>query len=151
MNTRIYQIFVANAIEDLERVAADIFDLGQHKRVWLINGPMGAGKTSFIAALCRVLKTQEDAKSPTFSLVNQYSYRAADGKECLIHHLDLYRLERLEEAYDIGIDELLDDPKMGYCWVEWPELIAPILPPEAELFRLEIKILPNLKREFVVL
>jgi tRNA threonylcarbamoyladenosine biosynthesis protein TsaE len=151
MNPHIHQTFVVNTIQDLERVAADIFDLGQHKRVWLINGSMGAGKTSFIAALCRVLKTQEDAKSPTFSLVNQYSYRAEDGKERLIHHLDLYRLQRLEEAYDIGIDELLDDPAMGYCWIEWPELIAPILPPEAELFRLEIKILPNLKREFVVL
>lgn len=83
---------------------------------------MGAGKTTLIKALCNHLGVNEVVSSPTFSLVNSYRY----GTDQLFYHFDLYRLERLEEALDIGIDEYLDSGHR--CCIEWPQRILSLLP-----------------------
>jgi tRNA threonylcarbamoyladenosine biosynthesis protein TsaE len=97
------------------RVAADL-----HRRIVLFRGEMGAGKTTFIKALCRQLGAKDDMSSPTYSLANEYHIKG--GK---IYHLDLYRLRSVEEALDMGIEDYLFDS--SYCFVEWPDLIKPLL------------------------
>ena len=89
-------------------------------------GEMGAGKTTFIGALCKALGVKTPTASPTFSLVNQYVFLGENGARGIIHHLDLYRLKNLGEAIDIGIEEILEDE--NWALVEWPQLIEPIFP-----------------------
>lgn len=87
--------------------------------------PMGAGKTTFTTAICRVLGVDSDAvSSPTFSIVNEY--RAADGSS--IFHFDFYRIEKIAEALDIGFYDYVDSGCL--CIMEWPENIEDILPEE---------------------
>ena len=92
--------------------------------VFAFNGEMGAGKTTFINALSRVLGVDEDpTSSPSFAIINEY--RSSTTAE-LIYHFDLYRLENLDEAFDIGVEDYLDSGAI--CFLEWPERIADILP-----------------------
>lgn len=95
--------------------------------VYAFYGEMGAGKTTFIAELCRALGVEEDAtNSPSFSIINEY--RSSETAE-LIYHFDLYRLENLEEAFDIGVEDYFDSGAL--CLIEWPERIEEILPDDA--------------------
>lgn len=93
-----------------------------HGRVFVFYGEMGAGKTTFIKALCEVLGTNEPLSSPTYALVNEYTF----GNQ-FIYHMDLYRLTSLDEALNIGIEDYLANEK-GYCFIEWPQLIETLLP-----------------------
>ncbi|MDZ4683119.1 MAG: tRNA (adenosine(37)-N6)-threonylcarbamoyltransferase complex ATPase subunit type 1 TsaE [Saprospiraceae bacterium] len=106
--------------------------MGDRRKVALY-GPMGAGKTTFVRALCRVLGIAENVSSPTFAIVNEYSL-AESGDA--VYHLDLYRLKTLQEALDIGVENYLEDA--AYCFIEWPELIEPLLPPDALRIKLEL-------------
>ena len=100
---------------------------------------MGAGKTTLIKALCKQLGVQDVVSSPTFSLVNTY----LDAADQPIYHFDLYRLERFEEALDIGVDTYLDS---GYrCCIEWPKLIQSLLPNQYQ--KLSITILSEKERQ----
>lgn len=118
-----------------EIVIQDLSDLGRAASQFLkeIDGaaliafyaPMGAGKTTFITAVCRELGVREDAiSSPTFAIVNEY--RTAAGVP--VYHFDFYRITKLEEALDIGLYEYLDSGDL--CLMEWPENIEELLPPE---------------------
>ena len=114
-------------IENLEAlpVAAREFiaDMGD-RTVVAFHGDMGAGKTTFINALCRELGVETDATaSPTFALVNEYR---SDSTAELIYHFDLYRLESLDEAIDMGIEAYLDCGAL--CLIEWPDVVDPMLP-----------------------
>ncbi|MBD5325605.1 MAG: tRNA (adenosine(37)-N6)-threonylcarbamoyltransferase complex ATPase subunit type 1 TsaE [Bacteroides sp.] len=114
-------------IENLEAlpVAAREFiaDMGD-RTVVAFHGDMGAGKTTFINALCRELGVETDATaSPTFALVNEYR---SDSTAELIYHFDLYRLESLDEAIDMGIEDYLDCGAL--CLIEWPDVVDPMLP-----------------------
>ena len=91
-------------------------------RIYAFYGSMGAGKTTFISAICRVLGVGDEVASPTFTIVNEY--RAADGQ--VVYHFDFYRIERLQEVLDIGYEEYIDSD--GICLMEWPEKIEDILP-----------------------
>lgn len=92
--------------------------------VFAFQGAMGAGKTTFIAALCRALGVDDDpTSSPSFALINEYR---SDTTAELIYHFDLYRLESLEEAFDIGVEDYFDSGAV--CLIEWPERVADILP-----------------------
>jgi len=92
--------------------------------VYAFRGEMGAGKTTFIAQLCRALGVEDDvANSPSFSIINEY--RSEETAE-LIYHFDLYRLESLEEAFDIGVEDYFESGAI--CLIEWPERVADILP-----------------------
>jgi tRNA threonylcarbamoyladenosine biosynthesis protein TsaE len=99
----------------LPSAAKDLLEFAGSKRIFLIEGPMGAGKTTFIKELCRALGSSDDFGSPTFSLVNEYKYPS--GR---IYHFDLYRLKDRNELPDIGFEEYIDSG--NYCFIEWPEL-----------------------------
>ena len=95
-------------------------------------GPMGAGKTTFIKAICNALEVTDDVNSPTFTIVNEY--RA--GKGFPVYHFDFYRINKISEAYDIGIDEYFGAE--GLCLIEWPEKIEEILPQDC--FRVTVSV-----------
>jgi len=92
------------------------------RRVFAFNGKMGAGKTTFIKAICEVMGVKETVNSPTFSIVNEYE--AADGR--IIYHFDCYRINTVQEALDLGAEEYLYSGNL--CFIEWSENIAPLLP-----------------------
>jgi len=121
---------------DLTRIAAAaeilLQRMGDRRKVALY-GQMGAGKTTFVRAICQVLGAVGNVSSPTFAIVNEYSL-AETGDA--VYHLDLYRLKTLQEAMDIGVKNYLEDA--AYCFIEWPELIEPLLPPDAVRIKLEL-------------
>lgn len=103
--------------------AAKVFvkEMGEGK-VFAFYGKMGAGKTTFIKALCEVLGVEDVITSPTFAIINEYT----DGKGDPIYHFDFYRIKKLEEVYDMGYEDYFYSGNL--CLLEWPELIEDILP-----------------------
>ncbi|MDE7386577.1 MAG: tRNA (adenosine(37)-N6)-threonylcarbamoyltransferase complex ATPase subunit type 1 TsaE [Muribaculaceae bacterium] len=113
-----------NSLADLPRAAREFVELMDDSTVFVFYGDMGAGKTTFINALCRELGVSEDiATSPSFSLVNEYR---SDTTAELIYHFDLYRLDNLDEALDMGIEDYFDSGAL--CLLEWPERVEELLP-----------------------
>lgn len=112
-------------LEALPAAAREFMSLMGDATVFAFEGEMGAGKTTFINALARELGVAEDeaTSSPTFAIVNEY--RSETTAE-LIYHFDLYRIENLEQAFDIGIEDYLDSGAL--CLIEWPDRIEDILP-----------------------
>lgn len=109
---------------DLERAVGEFVSLMGDETVYAFNGPMGAGKTTFIRALVRALGVNDDeASSPSFSIINEYR---SDTTAELIYHFDLYRLESVEEALEIGVEDYFDSGAL--CLLEWPERIEALLP-----------------------
>jgi tRNA threonylcarbamoyladenosine biosynthesis protein TsaE len=108
-------------LQALPSTAQIIINALGNKRVITLSGNLGAGKTTLVKALAQHLGTTETVSSPTYSLVNEYHY----GNN-IIYHLDLYRLETLDEALAIGIEDYLYSG--NYCFVEWANIIAPLLP-----------------------
>ena len=109
------------------------------KKVFAFFGVMGAGKTTFIKAICQQLGVQETINSPTFSIINEYT--AEDKKN--IYHIDCYRLNTIEEAINIGIEDYLCSG--NFCFIEWAEKILPVLP--ADTVIVEITEAENQKRD----
>ena len=99
--------------------------MGEHT-LFAFYGKMGAGKTTFIKALCEALGVEEPVTSPTFALVNEY--RSATTGE-LIYHFDFYRIKKLEEVYDMGYEDYFYSGAL--CFIEWPELVEDLLPGDA--------------------
>ena len=129
------EILVHNLAE-LEEAIPRIADaLGQRRKVALYGG-LGAGKTTLVQAFCRWLGVADTPTSPTFALVHEYGFQDAAGNPALVHHLDLYRLKSAQEALDIGVEELLDDP--WYCFMEWPQVIEPLLPENVAKIQVDI-------------
>lgn len=95
-------------------------------RVFAFYGKMGAGKTTFIKAICEELGVEDVITSPTFAIVNDYT-SAKDGSH--IFHFDFYRIKKLEEVYDMGYEDYFYSGSL--CFIEWPELIEEILPGDA--------------------
>lgn len=110
------------SINELTDVAKKILNFTENYRVFAIDGEMGAGKTTLIKELCAQLGVLSSLSSPTYSIVNEYSTASAQK----VFHMDLYRLQTIEEAVSIGIEEYLYSG--NYCFVEWPSIIAHILP-----------------------
>lgn len=107
---------------ELERAAALLLEAFPSARVFALHGEMGAGKTTFIKAICRKLGVEEIMSSPTFSIVNEYASTSGET----IYHFDFYRIEDESEAYAAGLHEYFDSG--SYCFVEWPERVPSILP-----------------------
>ena len=119
-----HQIQIAG-LEDLDRAAGEFLKAIGDNTLIAFYAPMGAGKTTFTTAICKALGVQEDAiSSPTFAIVNEYR----GGKGQPIYHFDFYRIERPEEALDIGLYDYLDSGDL--CFMEWPENIEGLLPEE---------------------
>jgi len=111
-----------NSINELAQAADELLNAFPDDRIFAFYGKMGAGKTTFIKALCRVMGSTDNITSPTFALVNEYD-TASTAK---IYHFDFYRVRNSEEALDIGLDEYLYSEQ--YCFMEWPEKVEPLLP-----------------------
>lgn len=113
------------SLEDLDRAAGEFLEAIGDNTLVAFYAPMGAGKTTFTTAICKALGVKEDAiSSPTFAIVNEYR----GGKGQPIYHFDFYRIERPEEALDIGLYDYLDSGEL--CLMEWPENIEGLLPEE---------------------
>ena len=113
-----------DSLGSIDAAAKEFAQLLGDNRIVAFYGCMGAGKTTFISALCRYLGVEDDVCSPTFTIVNEY--RAADGDS--IFHFDFYRIDSLKEAMDIGFEEYLYSGSL--CLIEWPEKVEQLLPEE---------------------
>ncbi|MFT4600402.1 MAG: tRNA threonylcarbamoyladenosine biosynthesis protein TsaE [Arenicella sp.] len=111
-------------LADLKDVAQKILDHLVHSKdkFILLNGEMGAGKTTFTSVLMDLMGVEDHGSSPTFSIINEY-FSVNYGK---IYHFDFYRIENEIEAYDIGIEEIFEED--AYCFLEWPQRIQNLLP-----------------------
>lgn len=122
-------------VKDIDRLPAaarEICRLLDHYRIVALYGPMGAGKTTLIKEICACRGVESAVTSPTFSLVNHYV--DADGQN--IYHFDFYRINRIEEAFDLGYEEYFYSGDL--CLVEWPEKIEALLPDDTLRIRIEI-------------
>lgn len=117
-------------LDEIDAVAHRLLAVGREQPVWLLEGDMGAGKTTLIKALCRALGVLNPVQSPTFSIVNEYTTHEGHS----IYHFDCYRLRNEAEALDIGIEEYVDSG--NYCFIEWPERITSLWP--ASYFQVRI-------------
>ena len=130
-----HQIQIAG-LQDLERAAREFLQLLGGRTLVAFYAPMGAGKTTFTTAVCKVLGVEEDAiSSPTFAIVNEY--RGKGGRP--VFHFDFYRIESPSEALDIGLYDYLDSGEL--CLMEWPENVEGLLPEET--LRVQISVQPD--------
>ena len=112
--------------------------------VYAFYGEMGAGKTTFIRELCRALGVEEDlANSPSFSIINEYR---SDTTAELIYHFDLYRLENIDEALEIGVEDYFDSGAL--CLLEWPERIEALLPDDT--VKVTVTVNPDESRSLLI-
>jgi tRNA threonylcarbamoyladenosine biosynthesis protein TsaE len=114
-------ISIKNIIDIDESALKLIHQMGDEK-IYAFYGEMGVGKTTFIKSICKMLGVKENVNSPTFSIVNEY--KTSDFKT--IYHFDCYRINKIQEALEIGILEYFDSGNI--CFIEWPEKISEILP-----------------------
>ncbi|MDR1676628.1 MAG: tRNA (adenosine(37)-N6)-threonylcarbamoyltransferase complex ATPase subunit type 1 TsaE [Tannerella sp.] len=116
-------ILAVNDLPAVHRAAAEFIRLMGDRTVVAFHGEMGVGKTTFIKAVCEALGVDDAVGSPTFAIANEYR-SAATGE--LIYHFDFYRIHRLAEAQDIGVEDYFYSGAL--CFIEWPEKIATLLP-----------------------
>ena len=121
-----------NSVADLDDAAKTFLSITAGKKVFAFYGAMGAGKTTFIKALCNAIGVEDNVTSPTFAIINEYS--TSDGAK--VFHFDFYRIQRIDEAVDIGCEEYFYSGST--CFIEWPEIIESLLP--SDTLRVEIKV-----------
>ncbi len=117
------EITISN-LDNIREAARQFIDHMGSRKVFAFYGKMGAGKTTFIKAICEELGVDDVITSPTFAIINEYS-----GKEDTIYHFDFYRIKKLEEVYDMGYEDYFYSGAL--CFIEWPELIEEVLPEDA--------------------
>ena len=113
---------IVHSLSELSTVAEKIFSFAGDRKIFAFYGAMGSGKTTLIKALCKQMGVKDNTSSPTFAIVNEYSAEKAG----IIYHFDFYRLKNEREALDIGCEEYFYSG--NYCFIEWPEKIANLLP-----------------------
>lgn len=122
------------SVDALPEAAHEFLGLMDDATVYAFEGEMGAGKTTFINALSRTLGVEDDPTgSPTFSIVNEYR---SDTTAELIYHFDLYRIENLEQAFDIGVEDYFESGAL--CLIEWPDRVADILPDDTVWVKIDV-------------
>lgn len=114
------------SLEQIREAAREFINNIGESNVFAFYGKMGAGKTTFIKAVCEELGVEDVITSPTFAIVNEY--RSATTEE-LIYHFDFYRIKKIDEVYDMGYEDYFYSGAL--CFLEWPELIEDILPGDA--------------------
>lgn len=121
-------------IEHIREAAREFIDNIGERTVFAFYGKMGAGKTTFVKAICEELGVQDVITSPTFAIVNEYSITKKGNNlgaslPSSVFHFDFYRIKKLEEVYDMGYEEYFYSGSL--CFIEWPELIEELLPEDA--------------------
>ena len=129
-----------SSLSILPNAASQILNFAAHQRIFLFYGEMGAGKTTLIKSLCEQLGVAGAVTSPTFSIVNEYA-----GIGVTINHFDFYRLKNQSEAFDMGYEEYFYSG--AYCFVEWPEKIADLLP--EHYLKINVKVTGGSSREII--
>lgn len=114
---------------DLERIVPELLHFAGNRKVFLLHGDLGAGKTTFVKTVCAFLKVEDLVNSPTFSIVQEYLLPEGDR----VFHFDLYRVKNASELFDLGFEHYLDSG--SYCFIEWPEKAEGLLnQPKADIF-----------------
>ena len=111
------------SLEHIHEAAREFIAAMGDNTVFALYGKMGAGKTTFIKALCQELRVEDVVTSPTFAVINEYRSDIAGE---LIYHFDFYRIKKLEEVYDMGYEDYFYSGAL--CFIEWPELVEELLP-----------------------
>jgi tRNA threonylcarbamoyladenosine biosynthesis protein TsaE len=124
---------ILSQLSELPAAAKELLKSFDGEKVVAFQGPMGAGKTTLIKALCEELGVKDTISSPTFSIVNEY--RTAKGEK--IYHFDFYRIKSVDEAYDMGYEEYFYSK--AYCFIEWPEKIGELMPLNYEKVTIEVR------------
>ena len=124
--------------EDLKDAAHALIAFAGAEKLFIFEGDMGAGKTTFIKEICLALGVTDLVSSPTFSIVNEYL-----SDQGSLYHFDFYRIKNLQEAYDIGYEDYFYSGSI--CLIEWPEKVAELLPPS--YIKVSISITGNMSRE----
>ena len=124
---------IIDGLAKLPQSAKIFLDNMKGEKLFAFYGSMGSGKTTFIKSLCEAMGTVDVATSPTFTLVNEY--KTAQGES--LFHFDFYRIKKIEEVFDFGLEEYLSGG--SYCFMEWPEQIEDILPPETVKVKISVK------------
>ncbi len=119
-------------LKSIEKIASEFLKSFNGHKVFAFSGELGAGKTTFISALCQELKVAETVTSPTYSIIQEY--KTVEGK--IIYHIDLYRIRSSYEAMEAGIEDCLNSNEM--CFVEWPEKATDIFPDNTVFSNFEI-------------
>jgi len=121
-------------LNTISSLAKAVLDFAGDMKIFLFDAPMGAGKTTLIKEICIQLGSGDHFSSPTYSIINEYTYPG--GK---IYHFDLYRLKSQEELLDLGIEEHLGFG--NYCFFEWPELVEELI--DGKYLKIEISVIEN--------
>lgn len=114
-----------SSLDKISEAAAQFVEKMGDRKVYVFYGKMGAGKTTFIKAVCETLGVTDVINSPTFAIVNEYE----DGKGQPIYHFDFYRINKEEEAYDFGYEDYFYSGNV--CFIEWPEMVQNLIPENA--------------------
>ena len=109
-------------ISEIQQAARQFLSEMDDKKVFAFYGAMGAGKTTFIKALCEEMGVRETVASPTFAIINEYKTDKGEP----VFHFDFYRMNKLEEVFDFGYEDYFYSGNL--CFIEWPELVEPVLP-----------------------
>ena len=132
-----------DSLDGLKEVAKAVIESLDGRNVVAFCGAMGAGKTTLISAIMEYLGSEDTVTSPTFALVNQYATATSE----VVYHFDFYRINRIEEVFDMGYEEYFYSGDL--CLIEWPELIEDLLPEDAMVVRIEV--LSPTERKFTIL
>lgn len=113
------------SLNEIDEAAKEFVSAMGERTVFAFYGDMGAGKTTFIKAVCEALRVTDVITSPTFSIVNEYERPGMDS----VFHFDFYRIRKLDEVYDMGYEEYFYSGRI--CFIEWPELVEELLPDDS--------------------
>ncbi|MGB1018333.1 MAG: tRNA (adenosine(37)-N6)-threonylcarbamoyltransferase complex ATPase subunit type 1 TsaE [Chitinophagales bacterium] len=121
---------IISSEKELVNLAKEILKFAKGIKVFTLYGNLGAGKTTLVKQLCKQLNVKDETSSPTYSIVNEYQ-----NEQNKVYHIDLYRLNSLEEAFEVGLEDYLESG--NYCFIEWPQIAKAILPEKIIEIRLE--------------
>lgn len=138
------EVFESHSLEDNLEIAEQILATCKSKKIFGFYGDLGAGKTTLIKTLCKVLNVEEEVNSPTFTFIHEY-----EGGGEPVYHFDFYRIRSEAEAYELGLEEYFDSG--SYCFVEWPEKIASLFQPLEEIAQIRIELQANNTRTIEVI
>ena len=125
-------MYIEYTLDQVDLAAKEVLQaLGNQPQIICLDGQLGAGKTTLVGALCRAFGAEDSATSPTYGIVNEYG--SPNGP---VYHLDCYRLETLQEALDLGVEEYLDSK--GWILIEWAGILEPLLPRGVCILRLSL-------------